>query len=85
MIRVLLLLMLMRMPILEAARYCKHKCKLKLTCNADLLGKPFAEAIVDPFLGAFNKKRGTAFSSSQLARPRCPSRRPRLANVPEIG
>ena len=42
--------------------------KLKLTCTAELLSKPFAECIVAPFLGAFNKKRGTTFSPAALAK-----------------
>ena len=42
--------------------------KLKLTCTAALLEKPFVECIVQPFLGAFNKKRGTSFAPTDLAK-----------------
>ena len=40
--------------------------KLKLTCTPELLKKPFEECLVAPFLGAFNKKRGTSFTPAQL-------------------
>ena len=40
--------------------------KLKLTCTPELLKKPFEECLVKPFLGAFNKKRGTSFTPAQL-------------------
>lgn len=42
--------------------------KLKLTCTAALLSQPFTDCVVTPFLGAFNKKRGTAFSAGILAK-----------------
>ena len=42
--------------------------KLKLTCTAELLSKPFVECIVAPFLGAYNKKRGTAIKPVALAK-----------------
>ena len=38
--------------------------KLKLTCNEALLAKPFTDAILTPFLGAFNKKRGVDLTLS---------------------
>jgi hypothetical protein len=42
--------------------------RLKLTCTPELLSKPFAECLVTPFLGAFNKKRNTSFEAAALAK-----------------
>jgi hypothetical protein len=40
--------------------------KLKLTCSPALLEKAFSACVVNPFLGAFNKKRGTSWTPQQL-------------------
>ena len=40
--------------------------KLKLTCTPALLEKPFSECVVGPYLGVFNKKRGTSWTSDDL-------------------
>ena len=42
--------------------------KLKLTCNNNLLEKSFVEAVLEPFLTAFNEKRGTTHTSAKLAK-----------------
>ena len=42
--------------------------KLKLSCTTELLTKPFSDCIVAPFLGAFNKKRETAYAPHELER-----------------
>lgn len=40
--------------------------KLKLTCTPALLEKPFSECVIKPFLGVFNKKRGTSWTPDDL-------------------
>ena len=40
--------------------------KLKLTCTKGLLEKPFSDCILTPYLGVFNKKRGTNYVFSDL-------------------
>lgn len=41
--------------------------KLKLTCTETLLQKTLADAVIQPFLGAFNKKRSANISVGQLS------------------
>ena len=42
--------------------------RLKLTCTPGLLEKPFSDCILTPYLGVFNKKRGTNYTFSDLAK-----------------
>ena len=42
--------------------------KLKLTCTPALLERPLSDCIITPFLGAYNKKKGTTLTASQLTR-----------------
>lgn len=54
-----------------ATKRCIVECdgvKLKLTCTPELLAKPLSECLIVPTLGFFNKKRGTSYAASDLAK-----------------
>ena len=51
---------------MSAARVKCADVELKLTLSTSWLARPLGEAVVDPFLKAFNKKTGRALTRSQL-------------------